>query len=64
MAAEVLIREESDVVEAWRANQLELAGYRPQDAAKLARRFDVDLHLAIDLVRRGCPAELALKILL
>ena len=64
MAAEVLIREESDVVEAWRAKQLGLAGYRPPDAAKLARRFDVDLHLAIDLLRQGCPAELALQILL
>lgn len=64
MAAEVLIREESDVVEAWRAKQLELAGYRARDAAKLARRFDVDLHLAIDLLRQGCPAELALQILL
>jgi hypothetical protein len=52
------------VVEAWRAEQLESAGYRPEEAAKLARRADVDLHVAIDLVRQGCPAELALQILL
>jgi hypothetical protein len=64
MAAEVLIREETDVVEAWRAEQLESAGYRPEEAAKLARRPDVDLHVAIDLLRQGCPAELALQILL
>jgi hypothetical protein len=64
MAAEVLIREETDVVEAWRAEQLESAGYRSEEAAKLARRADVDLHVAIDLVRQGCPAELALQILL
>jgi hypothetical protein len=61
---ELAIREETDVVEAWRARQLEHAGYRPDDAAKLARRPDVDLHLAVDLVKRGCPAKLALKILL
>ena len=61
---ELAIREETDVVEAWRAEQLEHAGYRPDDAAKLARRPDVDLHLAVDLVKRGCPAKLALKILL
>jgi ABC-type phosphate/phosphonate transport system substrate-binding protein len=61
---EVAIREETDVVEAWRAEQLEHAGYGPQEAAKLALRPDVDLHLAVDMARRGCPADLALKILL
>ena len=61
---EVAIREETDVVEAWRAEQLEHAGYGSQDAAKLARRSDVDLHQAVELVRRGCSAELALRILL
>jgi hypothetical protein len=61
---ELAIREETDVVEAWRAEQLEHAGYGPQKAAKVARRPDVDLHVAVDMVRRGCPADLALKILL
>jgi hypothetical protein len=61
---ELAIREETDVVEAWRAEQLEHAGYGPQEAAKVARRPDVDLHVAVDMVRRGCPADLALKILL
>ena len=28
------------------------------------RYLDIDLHTATDLVRRGCPQELALKILL
>jgi hypothetical protein len=64
MTADVMIREETDPVEAWRAEQLELAGYRPEDAAKLAHRFDVDLHVAVGLVAQGCPADLALKILL
>ena len=64
MTVDLIIREETDLVETWRAEQLELAGYGPREAAKLARRNDVDLHLAVDLVRRGCPADLALKILL
>lgn len=59
-----MIREETDLVEAWRAEQLELAGYRPRDAATLAHRLDVDLHVAVELVAHGCPADLALKILL
>jgi hypothetical protein len=29
----------------------------------LASRFDVDLHEAISLVERGCPPELAIRIL-
>ena len=44
--------------------ELERAGYPPAAAAKLAARHDVDLHLAIDLVRQGCSHEMALSILL
>jgi hypothetical protein len=51
-------------VEGWRAEQLEMAGYGAQAAAELARRYDVDLHHAIDLLASGCEPELALKILL
>jgi hypothetical protein len=64
MTVDLVIREETDPVEDWRAEQLEFAGYGPRDAARLARRQDIDLHLAVDLVRQGCPADLALKILL
>jgi hypothetical protein len=64
-AAETEIRDTTaELVEAWRAEQLEMAGFAAQAAADLASRNDVDLHFAIDLVRRGCPADLALKILL
>ena len=63
-AAETEVREESALVEAWRAEQLEMAGYGAQAAAELALRHDVDLHLAIGMLSRGCPAELALQILL
>jgi hypothetical protein len=63
-AAETEIRDETELVEAWRAEQLETAGYGAQAAAELACRHDVDLHIAVGLVARGCPHELALKILL
>jgi ABC-type phosphate/phosphonate transport system substrate-binding protein len=63
-AAETEIRDETELVEAWRAEQLELAGFGAAAAAELAARQDVDLHGAIELLRDGCPAELALKILL
>jgi hypothetical protein len=62
--AETEIRDETSVVETWRAEQLEMAGYGAQHAAELAIRHDVDLHVAVELVRRGCPADLAVQILL
>jgi ABC-type phosphate/phosphonate transport system substrate-binding protein len=63
-AAEQQIRDETELVEAWRAEQLEMAGYGAQAAAELAMRQDVDLHTAIDLLASGCQPDLALKILL
>ena len=63
-AADTETREETQLVEAWRAEQLEMAGYAAQAAAELAIRQDVDLHVAVELLGQGCPAELALKILL
>jgi hypothetical protein len=55
---------ESERIERWRAEELERGGYEPRSAAKIAVRHDIDLHLAVDLLARGCPPELALKILL
>jgi ABC-type phosphate/phosphonate transport system substrate-binding protein len=63
-AAETELRDETDLVEAWRAEQLELAGYGAAAAAELALRLDVDLHVAVELLAHGCSPELALKILL
>jgi hypothetical protein len=48
----------------WRRAELERAGYDALGAKALAERLDVDLHYATDLLRTGCPAETALKILL
>ena len=55
---------EVERIEAWRTQELRRAGYDRHAANAVATRHDVDLHFAVDLLRRGCPAELALKILL
>ena len=63
--AEINVRPtEAELVEHWRAEALERAGYSAADAAKLAARTDVDLHHAAELLANGCSAELALLILL
>jgi hypothetical protein len=61
---QTLVETESERIERWRAEELERAGYEPGSAAKIAVRPDIDLHLAIDLLARGCQPDLALKILL
>jgi hypothetical protein len=65
-AAELLTpqNDELERVEHWRAEELERAGYAPNDASLVASRHDIDLHRAVEIVRRGCPHELALRILL
>lgn len=54
---------EGDAVRRWRLDELLRAGYDPCDALILSHRQDVDLHVAIDLVRRGCPPRTAVQIL-
>jgi hypothetical protein len=49
---------------AWRREELERAGYAEEEALELAARARVDLHLAIELLQRGCPRDTALLILL
>jgi hypothetical protein len=61
---QTIIETESERIERWRAEELERAGYAPQSAAKIAVRPDIDLHFAVELLQRGCPPDLALKILL
>jgi hypothetical protein len=56
--------DEHEQVRLWRLEGMRNAGYTEQAAERLARRQDVDLHLAVDLLRRGCPPETALRILL
>jgi hypothetical protein len=61
---EIQVETEAERIERWRAEELERAGYDPANAAELASRQDIDLHLAVDLLERGCPVETALRILL
>ena len=55
---------ERDRIEHWRIEELERAGYSHRAAGRLAARHDIDLHRAVNLLKRGCAPELALKILL
>ncbi len=63
-AAQLEITDETELIESWRVEALERAGYLPSEAAELAVRHDIDLHRAVDLMMRGCPSHLALQILL
>ena len=55
---------ELEAIEEWRRTELERAGYSVRDAARIAARHDVDLHLAVDLIASGCSHQVALQILL
>ena len=65
-AAEAETRDGTEIerIERWRAEELERAGFEPRAAGRLAVRHDVDLRFATQLLERGCPHDLALKILL
>ena len=55
---------EDERVARWRLDQLVRAGYDETAALVLADLVHVDLHLAVDIVRQGCPSDTALRILL
>ena len=61
---ELDVDEETARVVLWREEELERVGYDSGMARDLAERTYVDLHLAMDLLRRGCPVETAIRILL
>jgi len=58
------VESEDERVFRWRLDELERAGWDERAALDLAGRRDVDLHVAASLLRRGCPRETALAILL
>jgi hypothetical protein len=58
-----IVETELERVERWRTSELMRVGFPGDDAVALAARMDVDLHGAIELVERGCPPELAIRIL-
>jgi hypothetical protein len=51
----------SDV--AWREGRLRVAGFEWETASQLARDDGVDLRELLELVDRGCPPNLAARIL-
>jgi hypothetical protein len=56
-----------DGIARWRRDRLIAAGFAPGLAADLAREryvdLRVDLHALLELIDRGCPPELAARIL-
>ena len=53
----------SDDVATWRRDALLRAGFGPTLADQLARDGQIDLHELLGLVDRGCPPQLAARIL-
>ena len=66
MTATETTRPETEIerIERWRRTELERAGYSTESAVEIAARLDVDLHQAVQLLERGCPADIAARILL
>jgi hypothetical protein len=62
--AELQERTEAERIEDWRRERLESVGFSPEAASALAQSPHVDLHDAIALLQRGCPVDVAVRILL
>ena len=60
------VGDETDVerIMRWRLEELKQAGFEGSAALAIAADTEIDLHLAIKLLRRGCPPALAARILL
>ena len=56
-------REERREIASWRRDRLADAGFPLPLAARLATDGSYDLHALIELTERGCPPELAARIL-
>jgi hypothetical protein len=50
-------------IASWRYERLRRAGLDAKPAEALSHESDLDLHALIELVERGCPPELAARIL-
>lgn len=60
---ELQVDEAADVL-AWRFDALCRSGYDLDSAAIVASNVEIDLHVAVALVTRGCPPETAIRILM
>jgi hypothetical protein len=56
------VDEEQQIIE-WRFEQLRRAGFGPELALDVAISTGIDLHQATSLLLRGCPPDLAARIL-
>ena len=54
---------ERERVTQWRIAQLAAAGYDNESALLIGIDFSIDLHRALDLLKRGCSVDTALQIL-
>lgn len=63
MSTQTEVRRDWDEVVAWRRTQLVRSGFPGALASQLSRDGRYDLHALIELVERGCPPELAVRIL-
>jgi len=55
---------EAEMILRWRFDELVRAGYDVGTALMLASHVEIDLHDATALLRRGCSADTAVRILL
>jgi hypothetical protein len=62
MQTDIATDRAQDVVR-WRRDQLVGSGFPVPLAARVAKDARYDLHALIELVERGCPPELAVRIL-
>jgi hypothetical protein len=53
---------ESERIARWRRDRLLAAGFPPELADRLSVTRGADLHRLLDLVDKGCPPELAVRI--
>lgn len=61
---EMIDETEVELILRWRFDELVRAGYDIGSALLLASHVEIDLHDASSLLRRGCPSETAMRILL
>jgi hypothetical protein len=62
--AELERERDDELVLTWRRDELLRAGYGRRAALVIALDATIDLHVAADLIRNGCPERTALRILL
>jgi hypothetical protein len=63
MATQATTANATDEVFSWRCGLLVEAGFSPAAAASAAGDPRFDVHALIELVERGCPPDLAARIL-